>query len=115
MGAVRGANAFLKIGTHGATKPPIAPSAIHGPATAGSSAPRTWDHTHAAGTTTRNNRNAALFTVPSSVMGGAVGSRCASTNVFALRAGLDVRIRAIAPLSLRFEATTYLRPEPKSP
>src|SRR5260370_35697369 len=99
MGAVRGANAFLKIGTHGATKPPIAPSAIHGLATAGSSAPRTWDHTHAAGTTTRNNRNAVLFTGPSSVIGGAVGSRCTSTNAFALMPGWGARHAAIAPLS----------------
>src|SRR5438034_3086828 len=60
--------------------PPITPSAIHGPATAGSKAVRTWDHTQAAGTATRNSRNAALFTVPSSVMAGAVGSRRRSAD-----------------------------------
>src|SRR2546425_3658002 len=69
--------------------PPITPSAIHGPATAGSKAVRTWDHTQAAGTATRNSRNAALFTVPSSVMAGAGGSRRRSAKGFAGRGGVE--------------------------
>src|SRR3989442_5041108 len=69
-GPVRGDPAFLTIVTIAAMSPPITPSAIHGPATAGSKAVRTWDHTQAAGTDTRNSRNASLFTVPSSVMAG---------------------------------------------
>src|SRR5438093_12621280 len=95
MGAVTGDHSFLKIVTRATTKPPIAPARIHGPATDGSSAVRTCAHTHAAGTTTRNNRNAVRFTVPSIVIAGAVGSRRTSAKVFAFRAGFDVRIRAM--------------------
>src|SRR5437899_1482012 len=90
--------------------PPITPSAIHGPATAGSKPARTWDHTQAAGTATKNKRNAALFTVPSSVIAGAVGSRRTSAKVFALRAGFEVRIRAIVHLSLESGATLNVTP-----
>src|SRR5207249_10932573 len=79
---------------------PIAPTMIQGPATEGSSAVRTCAHTHAAGRTTKNNRNAVRFTVPSTVIAGAVGSRRTSANVFAFRAGFDVRIKAMAPRSL---------------
>src|SRR6059036_2314081 len=108
IGAVTGDHAFLTIVTIAAMSPPITPSAIHGPATAGSKAVRTWDHTQAAGTATRNSRNAALFTVPSSVMAGAVGSRRRSAKVFALRAGFEVRIRAIVHLSLKGAASTAM-------
>src|SRR2546426_2574766 len=99
IGAVTGDHSFLKIVTSATTKPPIAPTMIQGPATDGWSAARTCAQTHAAGTTTRNSRNAVRFTVPSTVIAGAVGSRRTSTNVFAFRAGFDVRISAMAPLS----------------
>src|SRR5213078_2766552 len=98
MGAVTGDHSFLKIVTNATTRPPIAPTMIQGPATEGSSAVRTC--AHAAGRTTRNNRNAVRFTVPSTVIAGAVGSRRTSANVFAFRAGLDVRIKAMAPRAL---------------
>src|SRR5947207_7738579 len=94
MGAVTGDHSFLKIVTNATARPPIAPTMIQGPATEGSSAVRTCAHTHAAGRTTKNNRNAVRFTVPSTVIAGAVGSRRTSANVFAFRAGLDVRIKA---------------------
>src|SRR5437588_11737481 len=97
-GAVTGAHSFLKMVTIAATNPPIPPSTIHGPATDGSSAVRTWLQTQAAGTTTGKRRNAALLTVPSSVIAGAVGSRRRSAKVRAFRAGLDVRIRAMGLL-----------------
>src|SRR6266852_8360108 len=100
MGAVTGDHSLLKIVTMATTKPPIAPTMIHGPATEGLSAVRTCAHTHAAGSTTKNNRNAVRFTVPSTVMAGAVGSRRTPANVFAFRAGFDVRIKAMAPRSL---------------
>src|SRR6266571_6750279 len=100
MGAVTGDHSFFKIVTNATTRPPIAPTMIQGPATDGSSAVRTCAHTHAAGTTTKNNRNAVRFTVPSTVIAGAVGSRRTSAKVFAFRAGFDVRIRAMAPRSL---------------
>src|SRR5438094_10379969 len=96
MGAVTGDHSFLKIVTRATTKPPIAPARIHGPATDGASAVRTWAHTHAAGTTTRNSKNAVLFTVPSTDIEGAVGSRRNATKVFAFMGGFDVRIRAMA-------------------
>src|SRR6266853_6029468 len=100
MGAVTGDHSLLKIVTMPTTKPPIAPTMIHGPATEGLSAVRTCADTHAAGGTTKNNRNAVRFTVPSTVMAGAVGSRRTPANVFAFRAGFDVRIKAMAPRSL---------------
>src|SRR6266513_385393 len=75
MGAVTGDHSFLKIVTNATTRPPIAPTMIQGPATEGSSAVRTCAHTHAAGRTTKNNRNAVRFTVPSTAIAGAVGSR----------------------------------------
>src|ERR1700704_3110112 len=96
MGAVTGDHSFLKIVTTATTKPPIAPTMIQEPATDGSSAVRTCAHTHAAGATTRNSRNAVRFTVPSTVIAGAVGSRRRSAKVFALRAGFAVRIKAMA-------------------
>src|SRR5213079_100287 len=65
MGAVTGDHSFLKIVTNATARPPIAPTMIQGPATEGSSAVRTCAHTHAAGRTTKNNRNAVRFTVPS--------------------------------------------------
>src|SRR2546422_9425526 len=101
IGAVTGDHAFLTIVTIAAMSPPITPSAIHGPATAGSKAVRTWDHTQAAGTATRNSRNAALFTVPSSVMAGAGGARPRFAKGLALGAGVEVGLRAIVPLSLK--------------
>src|SRR2546428_11898406 len=103
MGAVTGDHSFLKIVTRATTKPPIAPTRIHGPAAAGPGAERTCAQTHAAGTTTRNRRNAALFAVPSTVMAGAVGSGRTSAKVCAFRAGFDVRISAIAPLSQGYD------------
>src|SRR6266700_3226720 len=59
MGAVTGDHSLLKIVTNATTRPPIAPTMIQGPATDGSSAVRTCAQTHAAGRTTKNNRNAA--------------------------------------------------------
>src|SRR6266704_941639 len=85
MGAVTGDHSFLKIVTNATTRPPIAPTMIQGPATEGSSAVRTCAHTHAAGRTTKNNRNAVRFTVPSTVIAGAVGSRRTSANALILR------------------------------
>src|SRR6266568_530443 len=119
-GAVTGDHSFLKMVTMAAMNPPITPSAIHGPATEGSKAGRTWDHTQAAGTTTKNSRNAALFTVPSSVIAGVVGSRCTPANAFALRTGLEVRIRAMFRLSLESGATPQCNipeslPTPQAP
>src|SRR2546422_2717428 len=108
IGAVTGDHAFLTIVTIAAMSPPITPSAIHGPATAGSKAVRTWDHTQAAGTATRNSRNAALFTVPSSVMAGAGGSRRRAAKVFALRAGVEGRIRGLGHPSLKWAASTAM-------
>src|SRR6266571_2783335 len=110
MGAVTGDHSFLKIVTNATTRPPIAPTMIQGPATEGSSAVRTCAHTHAAGRTTKNNRNAVRFTVPSTVIAGAVGSRRTSANVFAFRAGFDVRIKAMAPRSFGCSA-----PSPEAP
>src|SRR2546422_7396098 len=100
MGAVTGHRSLSKIVTNATPRPPIAPPRIHGPATDGLSAVRTCAHTHAAGTTTKNNRKAVRFTVPSTVIAGALGSRRTSTKVLAFRAGFDVRIKAMAPLSL---------------
>src|SRR5437879_3437849 len=97
-GAVRGAHSFFQTVATAMTSPPIAPSRIQGVATEGSSAVRTWLQTQAAGTTTRKRSNAALLTVPSSVIGGAVGSRRRSAKVRAFRAGLDVRISAMGLL-----------------
>ena len=97
-GAVNGDHSFFKTVAMAMTRPPTAPSMIQGAATDGSRAARTWLQTHAAGTTTRKRSNAALLTVPSSVMGGAVGSRRRSANVRAFRAGLDVRIKAMGLL-----------------
>src|SRR5256886_6764433 len=74
-GAVKGAHPCSRTVPKATRSPPIAPSMIQGAATDGSRAARTWLQTHAAGTTTRKRRNAALLTVPSSVMDGAVGSR----------------------------------------
>src|SRR5438093_9715 len=85
-----------------ATTTMIPLTTIQGPATDVSSAVRTCAHTHAAGRTTKNNRNAVRFTVPSTVIAGAVGSRRRSANVFAFRAGFEVRIKAMAPLSLEW-------------
>src|SRR2546426_7429585 len=104
MGAVTGDHSFLKIVMNATTRPPIAPTMIQGPATDGSSAVRTCAHTHAAGRTIKNNRNAVRLTVPSTVIAGAVGSRRRSANVFAFRAGFDVRIKAMAPLSLEWRS-----------
>src|SRR3989442_14843375 len=100
-GAVTGDHAFLTIVTIAAMSPPITPSAIHGPATAGSKAVRTWDHTQAAGTATRNSRNAALFTVPSSVMAGAGGARPRAGHGFRVRAGVEGGLKAILHLLLK--------------
>src|SRR5437870_12734685 len=97
MGAVTGDHSFLKIVTNATTRPPIAPTMIQGPATEGSSAARTCAHTHAAGTTTTNNRKTVRFTVPSTVTAAAVGSRRTTSTSFALRAGLQMRINATAP------------------
>src|SRR5256884_6053358 len=90
-GAVKGDHSFFRTVAKATTSPPIAPSMIQGAATDGSRAARTWLQTHAAGTTTRKRRNAALLTVPSSVMGGAVGSRRRSAKVRAFKAGLGGR------------------------
>src|SRR2546430_4665548 len=106
-GAVTGAHSFLKMVTIAATNPPIPPSTIHGPATDGSSAVRTWLQTQAAGTTTRKRRNAALLTVPSSVIAGAVGSRRRSAKVRAFRAGLDVRDRKSTRLNSSHSQISY--------
>src|SRR2546421_11755955 len=99
-GAVTGAHSFLKIVTIAATSPPITPSMIQGPTAEGAAAVRTWLQTQAAGTTTRNRSRAALLTVPSSVMGGAVGSRRRSAKVRAFKAGFEVRIRAMGLLEV---------------
>src|SRR5260370_33302776 len=73
-GAVTGDHSFLKIVAIATTSPPIAPSQIQGVTTDASHAVRTVLQTQVAGTTTRNSRNAVLFTLPSSVIGGALGS-----------------------------------------
>ena len=99
-GAVNGDHSFFRTVAKATTSPPIAPSTIQGAATDGSRAARTWLQTQAAGTTTRKSRNAALLTVPSSVMGGAVGSRRRSAKVRAFKAGLEVRIRAMGLLTM---------------
>src|SRR5712691_9801347 len=86
MGAVTGDHSFLKIVTNATTRPPIAPTMIQGPATDGSSAVRTCAHTHAAGRTTKNNRKAVRFTVPSTAHRRAVhpallsGTACRCEN-----------------------------------
>src|SRR5437588_380682 len=104
--AVIGDHSFLKTVAKATTRPPIAPSMIQGDATAGLRAARTWLQTQAAGTTTRKRRNAALLTVPSSVMGGAVGSRRRSAKVRAFNAGLEVRIRAMGLLEMMYRRAT---------
>src|SRR5260370_14266058 len=98
-GAVTGDHSFLKIVAIATTSPPIAPSPIQGVTTEGSNAVRTWLQTQVAGTTTRNSRNAVLFTVPSSVIGGALGSRRTLLNAVA-RAGLEGRNHAMGVLSV---------------
>src|SRR5437763_17096427 len=97
MGAVTGDHSFLKIVTNATTRPPIAPTMIQGPATEGSSAVRTCAHTHAAGRTTKNNRNAVRFTVPSTVLAAAAAARRTSAYVCAFRAGRGVRLKATPP------------------
>src|SRR2546421_11316970 len=108
MGAVTGDHSFLKIVMNATTRPPIAPTMIQGPATDGSRAVRTCAHTHAAGRTTKNNRNAVRFTVPSTVIAAAVGARRTAPNVFGSRAGSDVRTNAIDPRSLRCGSSIYV-------
>src|SRR5437879_13240136 len=89
---------FVESVTMARQHPRIALSMIHGPVTEGSRAVRSWVNSHAGGTTTSKRSNAALLTVRSSVMGGAVGSRRRSAKVRAFRAGLDVRISAMGLL-----------------
>src|SRR4029077_7685739 len=99
--------------TIAAMNPPIPPSRIQGPTTEGSNAVRTWLQAQAAGTTTRKRSNAALLTVPSSVMDGAVGSRRRSAKVRAFKAGLAVRISAMGLLErMYFDQSNLVQRHP---
>src|SRR5436309_140465 len=87
-----GAQSILKLVTNPKPSPPSTPHMMKGiAAAAGSNAPTTRDHTHAAGTTTRNRRNAVLLTVPSTVIASPAVAVPYFSNTLARNAGFLVR------------------------
>src|SRR3972149_3355378 len=93
MGAVSGAQVFLKAVTMPKMRPPMRPPHIQGITAAGFALVRYMFQVQDAVRTVSNKRIPVLFTVPWSVMAsprGTAGAR--SVKVLALSAGLPLRI-----------------------